>query len=352
LHQYSVRPLAGNALRVSSSLGFRVPPVRKIARQSALRMSTTLQPVTHPRALSVGGIDFAKAVRHASIAAREVPPQLPAPRDTVRSNAFPARGAQRVEPRIFRDSVSLTPRLDLIRWNGSEPRLRIAKLMQSGAGFARRNGSRFFQLQSPPQARNRVPHLNELAFLVRDEELRVPVVPYSNVLAAAIVSPGETPAAAPAAPAPPPPAIVKPEPIAFVKHEEHFDAGWDNWVGGVADWKVDVAGVRTGLFALYLPTLEMSDYDLEFLARIDAHTLHWVVRAAGRDSYYPLHADRGRRRRNRIFARGGARRRVRITSGFAAAHPRQAAHHHHGAHERRRPHLLCQHRKHHHRFLG
>ena len=67
--------------------------------------------------------------------------------------------------------------------------------------------------------------------------------------------------------------------------EEHFDSGWDNWVGGVADWKVDVAGVRTGELALYVPTLELSDYDLEFLARIDGQSVNWVVRAAGSDSH-------------------------------------------------------------------
>jgi hypothetical protein len=70
-----------------------------------------------------------------------------------------------------------------------------------------------------------------------------------------------------------------------VRHEESFDAGWDNWVGGVADWKVDVAGVRIGSLALYLPTLEMSDYDLEFLGRIDTRTLNWVVRAGGGDTH-------------------------------------------------------------------
>jgi hypothetical protein len=67
--------------------------------------------------------------------------------------------------------------------------------------------------------------------------------------------------------------------------EEHFDAGWDNWVGGVSDWKVDVAGVRAGSLALYSPTLDLSDYELEFLARIDTRTVNWVVRAAGLDQY-------------------------------------------------------------------
>jgi len=72
---------------------------------------------------------------------------------------------------------------------------------------------------------------------------------------------------------------------AILRFEENFDAGWDNWIGGVEDWKVDVAGVRTGSLALFLPTLELSDYDLEFLSRIDTRSVNWVVRAQGRDAY-------------------------------------------------------------------
>jgi hypothetical protein len=34
-----------------------------------------------------------------------------------------------------------------------------------------------------------------------------------------------------------------------------------------------------------MPTLDLSDYDLEFLARIDTRTVNWVVRAQGADSH-------------------------------------------------------------------
>jgi hypothetical protein len=71
----------------------------------------------------------------------------------------------------------------------------------------------------------------------------------------------------------------------MVRIEEHFESGWGNWVGGMKGWKVDVAGVRTGPLALYVPTLELIDYELEFLARIDTRSLNWVVRAAGLDEY-------------------------------------------------------------------
>ena len=70
-----------------------------------------------------------------------------------------------------------------------------------------------------------------------------------------------------------------------VRIEEHFGSGWDNWVGGMKEWKVDVAGVRTGPLALFVPTLELIDYELDFLARIDTRSLNWVVRAAGLDEY-------------------------------------------------------------------
>jgi hypothetical protein len=69
------------------------------------------------------------------------------------------------------------------------------------------------------------------------------------------------------------------------KYEENFDAGWDNWSGGTADWKVDIAGVRTGALALFTPSMDMIDYELEFLTRIDQKTVNWVVRAANPNEY-------------------------------------------------------------------
>jgi hypothetical protein len=68
--------------------------------------------------------------------------------------------------------------------------------------------------------------------------------------------------------------------------EEHFDAGLHNWVGGVEDWKVDVAGVRAGSLALYSPSLELPDYLLEFLTRIELRGVTWVFRAANFTDYY------------------------------------------------------------------
>jgi len=75
------------------------------------------------------------------------------------------------------------------------------------------------------------------------------------------------------------------KPRVEVHFEEQFAGGWDNWVGGVQDWLVDVAGVRTGSMALFMPTLDLTDYELEFLGRIDAKTINWVVRATNLDNH-------------------------------------------------------------------
>jgi hypothetical protein len=71
-----------------------------------------------------------------------------------------------------------------------------------------------------------------------------------------------------------------------IRLEDRFDAGLGNWVGGVSDWKVDVAGVRPGALALFAPSLAMIDYDFEFLARIDQKSLSWVFRSADERDYH------------------------------------------------------------------
>jgi len=68
--------------------------------------------------------------------------------------------------------------------------------------------------------------------------------------------------------------------------EERFDSGWRNWTGGYGNWTVDAAGARTGSLALFTPSLDWRDYELEFFARIENHSLTWVYRAAGLNDYY------------------------------------------------------------------
>jgi hypothetical protein len=68
--------------------------------------------------------------------------------------------------------------------------------------------------------------------------------------------------------------------------EEQFDSGLRNWTGGVDDWVLDAAGARTGSLALFTPTIDQRDYDMEFLARIDNRSVTWVFRAANLNEYH------------------------------------------------------------------
>ncbi len=67
---------------------------------------------------------------------------------------------------------------------------------------------------------------------------------------------------------------------------ESFDGGLANWVGNTEDWTVDPAGVRSGSLALMMSSMDMHDYELEFLARIENRSVTCVFRAAGDDQYY------------------------------------------------------------------
>jgi len=81
--------------------------------------------------------------------------------------------------------------------------------------------------------------------------------------------------------APPPEPENAPEPV-----NEDFAAGLANWLCTTADWRQDIAGVRTGSLALLRPSLGMQDYDFEFLGKIENRSLGWVFRAADTSNYH------------------------------------------------------------------
>jgi hypothetical protein len=83
--------------------------------------------------------------------------------------------------------------------------------------------------------------------------------------------------------------VIQPKPrpaVELTTLEDHFAKGWGDWMGQTDDWKVDIAGVRTGSLLLYGPSMELTDYQLEFLARIEKHSVSWVFRASGFERYY------------------------------------------------------------------
>jgi hypothetical protein len=73
---------------------------------------------------------------------------------------------------------------------------------------------------------------------------------------------------------------------------DDFRSGLSSWQGGkdwAESWSYDNAGfVRAGALALFSPSLEMADYEFEFLGRIEKKALSWVVRAQDTRNYHAL----------------------------------------------------------------
>jgi hypothetical protein len=149
-------------------------------------------------------------------------------------------------------------------------------------GFARRNGAHLFTIALTPTSTHPARQVAFTAFIPQ-EPVGCPQVTFEGTVAVAIAG---SPVAAGTGPELVVTQAASPvEPAPMVCIEEHFGSGWDNWMGGMSEWRVDVAGVRTGPLALFVPAMELIDYELNFLARIDTRSLNWVVRAAGVDEY-------------------------------------------------------------------
>jgi hypothetical protein len=70
--------------------------------------------------------------------------------------------------------------------------------------------------------------------------------------------------------------------------EEHFDAGLDQWVGDVVDWKLDAAGARPAGLALFRPSATLSDYEFEFFTRIENRAVTYAFRAGNVSNYFKI----------------------------------------------------------------
>jgi hypothetical protein len=67
--------------------------------------------------------------------------------------------------------------------------------------------------------------------------------------------------------------------------EDDFSNGADLWAGDTTEWNLDAAGVRPAGLALFKPSLGMSDYEFEFLARIESKAVTCVLRALDSNHY-------------------------------------------------------------------
>jgi len=286
-HKVSTAPRKGKALRVSTAVGFRVPSahLRRYSTKPQMRHALVWpsQPYsTAPdRATRPAG---PKLLKVAIPMAAVFNPHSPAP---ARYSRFVQARTVTVPSGKPVRGMSPPARSCDVDWHPPDPRWAGEVPGPGSAGFARRNGAHLFALNLQPFRIESIQQFALAPIQVREGPVGYPKVAIQDTLAGAILAPQSLP------PVSAPldteeegggPAEVIPIQVQR-KYEENFDAGWDNWSGGTADWKVDIAGVRTGALALFTPSMDMIDYQLEFLARIDQKTVNWVVRAANANEY-------------------------------------------------------------------
>jgi hypothetical protein len=67
--------------------------------------------------------------------------------------------------------------------------------------------------------------------------------------------------------------------------EDDFSNGADLWAGDTTEWNLDAAGARPAGLALFKPSLGMSEYEFEFLARIESKAVTCIFRALNPSNY-------------------------------------------------------------------
>jgi hypothetical protein len=170
-------------------------------------------------------------------------------------------------PREFRTD----PRACGVKWLAPSPRPPQVR-HTNGEARLRTNGPVFPVLDTPePRGIPFHQRITEVAFQPQETMFECPTALHGTLLSNVPFG-----AAAPLR-------KVEPPPVAL---EEHFDSGLNDWTGATGNWKVDVAGVRPGGLAFYSPSMELSNYLLEFLTRIEQRGMTWVFRAADDQGYY------------------------------------------------------------------
>jgi hypothetical protein len=275
----------GNALRVSIGKGFSIPKLKLRKFQSRLETRSALVYARRPMQVATEMLNREAISRFLTNGTTAIAMRLPEAPAPAHNSQFQARGAR--PPAMGKAMSGALPRSrsSIIGWTLENLQWTPGKIHPPGAGFSRRNGAHLKRLAVLPNGVVSAPQVSFSPFIPQEPQ-GCPVVPFQAVIAGG--APPPPPVAAPSITSlPEAPDLDKPaEPEMVAVHfEEHFENGWDNWVGGVEDWKVDVAGVRTGSMALFMPTLDLTDYELEFLGRIDTKTLNWVIRAAGLDQH-------------------------------------------------------------------
>jgi hypothetical protein len=276
-------PRKGNALRVSGGVGFRVPPVHLRGHSTCAAMRAALVLPQNPYPAAPGMVSYPAAPRASRLKIGTAGVSSPASPKARAAAQFQYPGAINLAQCMPNAGAKLRTRALEAAWHALQGEITVHAIRMTcppPQGFAARNGVHLFNLVLSPAVNEAVQKLAVAPITPQESLVGYPPISLHGTLTGALASHAAPSSAAgpvavpsPEAPAPPP------------RLEEHFDAGWDNWVGGMADWLVDVAGVRTGSLALFSPSLDLIDYDLEFLARIDHHSVNWIVRASNFQEY-------------------------------------------------------------------
>ena len=274
-HTLRNRPVEGKELRVSASAGFRLPepvrPVIELAKPGPVAMPFSrraLEVAPPARKIEAGTRHAGRRITKPEMVYR--PPTM-----GTATAAFLWPGAVPSAACDLRNADGVV-RCSTLRWDAGDPLTPGFRPHEDGVGFSRSSAS---LIASRPGATGMESprRLTLVAFEPQDNAFEyTPRALHGSLMGGVPFGAPPTPKqkAAAAAPAAIPPL------------EEHFANGWVNWVGGVQDWKLDIAGVRTGSLALFGPSIELDDYDLEFLARIDHHSINWVYRAHDFNEYF------------------------------------------------------------------
>jgi hypothetical protein len=275
----------GNAVRVSIPQGFPVPKAKVRVFQSKPAMRSAMVPAKTAIGIVPEILNCAAVPRPLPPATTAIALRLPTAPGASHAAQFRSQGALPPAMGSAMPGTQPSSRFSGVGWRPTSAKWKLGEINPEAAGFARRNGAHLKRLAMTPNGVVSAPQVSFSPFIPQEPK-GCPVVPFQAVIAGGATGPG--PAPVPTISNLPDAPDLKPvpkRPKVAVHYEEQFAGGWDNWVGGVNDWPVDVAGVRTGSLAIFMPTLDLTDYELEFLGRIDAKTINWVVRATNLEQH-------------------------------------------------------------------
>ncbi len=274
-HTLRNRPVKGKELRVSASAGFRLPePVRPAVELG--KPGPVAMPIAkRPQEVAPTARRIEAGTRHA---ARRITKHAMVYRPPIMGTGAVAFLWPSAVPSAACDlrNADGVVRCSTLRWDAGDPLPLGFRPHEDGAGFRRSSAS---PIASRPGAAGleSAQRLTLVAFEPPNNTFEfTPRALHGSLM-------GSVPFGAPQTPKPKAAAAA---PAAVPPLEEHFANGWTDWLGGVQDWKLDIAGVRIGSLALFGPSIELDDYDLEFLARIDHHSINWVYRAHDFNEYF------------------------------------------------------------------